>query len=391
MTLFLNSLFILVGVLFFAGRMYEVVYLLEEGTHFLLTGGIVTTPLMMGIVFLIAVCCGVLVFADKGKQSKNMRFPVGLFGIAPAPFILAASVMNIIGIFKKGGFLGYDIMMIAASLGLAALGAMHIKGKASEKIPVALVMLMPLAMCMKSVLINIQPIANTMFLYYSLSAITVLVFFLLLFKNAYAPSPFALPMLYISALVNFIICGAATLANFIGGAVTKAVPMADLLLNIALAVIGVYSLFVAFYIMPTTKMDEKPQKKVKKAPQPVYVEEAEEEYVSDFLPRQKDIATSAKAVWREDDALRQSDKISRDTIAMLFAQKDEKEHQAVIDTAVKEATTELVVTQAVEKHNEDYEATKQVNMFKTSSTKTVFKSNGKKETSGKVVYKAPKK
>ena len=73
MTVFLNLLFIFVSVLFFAGRMYEVVYLLEEGTHFLVSGGIVTTPLMMGIIALIAVCCGVLAFA--GKENEEEKSP----------------------------------------------------------------------------------------------------------------------------------------------------------------------------------------------------------------------------------------------------------------------------------------------------------------------------
>ena len=55
MIVFLNSLFIFVSVMFFAGRLYEVLNLLEEGTYFLVRKGIVTTPLMIAIVVLISV------------------------------------------------------------------------------------------------------------------------------------------------------------------------------------------------------------------------------------------------------------------------------------------------------------------------------------------------
>lgn len=401
MTVFLNLLFIFVSVLFFAGRMYEVMYLLEEGTHFLVSGGIVTTPLMMGIIALIAVCCGVLAFAGKEREEENLKFPVGLFGIAPAPFIVIASILNIIGIFKTGGFLGYDIMMILAAVGLAMLGIMNIKGKKRERLPVFMVMLLPLAMCMNAVVLTIQPIANTMFLYYGLSAITVLMFLLMLLKNAYAPSDYSQPVLYVSALINFVICGAANLANLIGGLFSKALSMADIMLYVALAIIGVYSLFIAFYIMPSAQQSapaEKPQKKAKKRRESVYEDEAEEEeYVSDFLPKPSQISASANSVWQADSELQQTDKISQETLAALFARKDEREHRDAVNTAVKEATVELAVTQAVEKHTTTEftaEETKVISFVQPKpqkTEKTLFKGSGKKETSGKVVYKAPKK
>ena len=89
MTVFLNILFITVGVLFFAGRLYEVIYLLEEGTNFLIGKGIVTTPLMLIIVFLISVCCGVIVFADKERDERGIKIPVGI--LTPVPLIKALS------------------------------------------------------------------------------------------------------------------------------------------------------------------------------------------------------------------------------------------------------------------------------------------------------------
>ena len=424
MTVFLNVLFIFVGVLFFAGRMYEVMYLLEEGTHFLTSQGIVSTLPMLAIVFLISICCGVLVFADKEPEAKGLKFPVGVFGFAAAPFLVFASVLNIIGIFQTGGFLGYDIMMILGAIGLVMLGIMNIKGKKKEKLPVVMVMMIPLALAMNAVILKVQPLANTMYLYTSLSAITLTVFFLMLFKSAYAPSATSLPVLYVSALVNFMVSGAAALANFIGGFFASSLPLAEILLNVALAVMGIYSLFIVFYIMPSADRPKAKQPKAKKA-KPAKAskktqklvelddetdydsefedygeyepEEEDEEYVSDFLPKASQITASAKVAWHEESSQQNTTQITQDTIAMLFEQKAANEHKAVINTAVKEVTAEIAVTQALEKHATMEIPTQPTQVISLSETKpvktekTLFKSSGKKETSGKVVYKAPKK
>ena len=424
MTVFLNVLFIFVGVLFFAGRMYEVMYLLEEGTHFLTSQGIVSTLPMLAIVFLISICCGVLVFADKEPEAKGLKFPVGVFGFAAAPFLVFASVLNIIGIFQTGGFLGYDIMMILGAIGLVMLGIMNIKGKKKEKLPVVMVMMIPLALAMNAVILKVQPLANTMYLYTSLSAITLTVFFLMLFKSAYAPSATSLPVLYVSALVNFMVSGAAALANFIGGFFASSLPLAEILLNVALAVLGIYSLFIAFYIMPSAERPKaqpkqpeakkaKPAKASKKTQKLVELDEADyesefedynedepeeaEEYVSDFLPKASQITASAKSAWQEESSQQNTNQITQATIAMLFEQKEANEHKAVINTAVKEVTAEIAVTQALEKHATMEIPTQPTQVISLSETKpaktekTLFKGSGKKETSGKVVYKAPKK
>ena len=412
MTGILYILITLVGVLFFAGRLYEVIYLMESGTNFIIGKGIVTTPLMLGILFLITICCGVIAFAGRDKEENNLKLSVGIWGFIPAPFMVIASILNIIGIFKTGGFLGYDIMMILSAIGFVMLGVMNIKGKSKEKLPVLLVMFMPLAMCMNAVILKVQPLANTMFLYYGLSAIVVLMFFLMLFKNAYASSGYCRPMLYISALLNFIISGCAALANLIGGFFSGAIGTADLMLNIALASIGMFSLFVALYITPAddapvkeytsakTVKPAKPAKEKKKAKKLFDYddEEEEEDYVSEFLPSPSQIQKSTQKAFTQDADTRQIDKISQSTIAALFAQKDEREHNAVVTNAVEDITAEIAVKQAIEKHNTLQlepveEATQVIAKVKsaTKAEKSLFKGGAKKETTGKVVYKAPKK
>lgn len=401
MTVFLNILFVVMSVLFFAGRLYEVIFLLEEGTNFLSRGGIVTTPLMIGIVFLISVCCGVIIYADKKPQNKKLKIPVGIFGGGAAVLFIITSVLNIIRIFTvTGGFLGYDIMMILASAGLMLYGMKGIKGKKSEKLPMVLTILFPLAMCMNAVILNVQPISDTFFLYRSLAAITNLLFFLLLFKNAYSPSPVARPMLYVSGLMNFLISTAATLAGLIGGMVTSSLALSDILMNIGLILIGSFSLFTSFYIVPVKEETESRQKKAAK-PQPV---QEYDEYDDEFESTQFAIPVSEPAhtnpVFTRDTEYRQANKISEDTIAMLFAQKEEREQQGVVDTAVKHVTTEIAVTQALEKQATRQQDTataefKPLDKEPTPASKTeknVFRSTGnKKPANTKTVYKAPKK
>lgn len=407
MTVFFNLLFVFVSVLFFAGRLYEVLFLLEEGTNFLIQPGIVTTPLMLAIAFLISICCGVLIFSDRKLSAKPLKIPVGIFGFAAAVLFIASSVLNLIRIFTvTGGFLGYDIMMILASLGLVLYGITGIKGKKKEKLPMMMTILFPLAMCMNSVILDVQPISNTFFLYRSLSAIFSLLFFMLLFKNAYAPAKLSRPMLYISSLLNYLISTAAMLAAVIGGFVNSSVPAADMLLYGGLSVTGAYSLFVAFYIVPSKEKAVKTQKTVKVAEpeEDEWDETEEDEEITEYVP----LYPSARAVtdyqsqpahqspvFSQDTDYRNANRISEDTIALLFAQKDEREQQRKVDTAVKDVTVDFAATQAIERKavqpaKPAPKAEERKPVQKTE--KSVFRSTGtKKQPTTKTVYKAPKK
>lgn len=405
MTVFLNLLFVLVAVLFFAGRLYEVIFLLEEGTGFLSQSGIVTTPLMLVIVLLISICCGVLIYADKRPQDKKLKIPVSFFGFGAAVLFVITSILNLIRIFTvTGGFLGYDFMMILASAGLAMYGMKGIKGKKSEKLPMVLTIMFPIAMCMNAVVINVQPIADTFFFYRSLSAVTNLIFFILLFKNAYSPSYLARPMLYVSGLMNFLISTAATLAGIIGGIAAMDMPLADITMNLALVIIGAYSLFTAFYIMPSEEaaITSKTGRR-KPVEQPVQEYDEYDEY-SDYQSTQFVIPVSEPAhenpVFAQDTQTRQISKISEDTIAMLFARKDEQHQQSVVDSAVNQVTAEIAVTQAVEKQTklqdsvsfDDKDSTRVIKRSASKSEKNIFRgSGGKKTTATKTVYRAPKK
>lgn len=410
MTVFLNLLFVFVAVLFFAGRLYETAFLLEEGTNFLVRGGIVSKPLMLAIVFLISVCCGVLIYSDKKPQVKKLKIPVGIFGMASGALIIVSAILSIVRIFTvTGGFLGFDMMLILGGVGLILYGLKGIKGKDSEKLPMVLTVLFPISLCMTTVTVNVQPLADTFYMYRGLSAITTLAFFLFLFKNAYSPSALSRPVLYVTALLNFLVSTSATLANVIGGLVTKTLLPADIAMNMALVILGAFSLFTAFYIVPSEDAEKTvKQPKEKRRKKPKYEEpdeyEDDEDYRDEFggfkFGRADTEPAYTNPVFESDTQLRQVNKISEDTIAMLFAQKEEKQQQAVTEKAVKEVTTELAVTQAIEKQatrqidaaTAELKEMRRVKQTASKKEKSVFKNTGsRKPANTKTVYKAPKK
>ena len=358
MTIFLNGLMVLMSVLFFAGRLYEVSVLMYTDSGFLSSDGIVTSPLMLTILFFMALCCGILMFSPKAGKRKPMKFPVGVFGFAAALFLIASAVMNIIYIFKHGGFLGYDIMVILSALGLTAFSVMGIKGKKRETVPFLFTMLLPIAICMDCIILNIKSIHNTEYLIRCLCGIIGLIFFTLLFKCAYAPKKFTLMGLYVFSLMNFMIGTAANLAGIIGSVMNGSSQMADIMFKMSLAILGTYSLFIAFYIVPVKE----------KTAEPVREEDEEDRiaatpYLRADMSSEKDYRTASK--------------ISAETISRIFAQKEEQRKK---DVSHRQPSSPKATKTVPEKPRRTHQ-----------SSTSVYKSNSAAKDSGKkIVYKAPK-
>lgn len=358
MTIFLNGLMVLMSVLFFAGRLYEVSVLMYTDSGFLSSDGIVTSPLMLTILFFMALCCGILMFSPKAGKRKPMKFPVGVFGFAAALFLIASAVMNIINIFKHGGFLGYDIMVILSALGLAVFSVIGIKGKKRETVPFLFTMLLPLAICMDCIILNIKSIHNTEFLIRCLCGIIGLIFFTLLFKCAYAPKKFTLMGLYVFSLMNFMIGTAANLAGIIGSVMNGSARMADIMFKMGLAILGTYSLFIAFYIVPAKEKIAEPARegdeddRIMAAP-----------YLRADMNSEKDYRTAGK--------------ISAETISRIFAQKEERQQKVA---PRKQPAPSKAPKAAPEKPRRT-----------RRSNSTIYKSGSTAKDSGKkIVYKAPK-
>ncbi len=377
MTSFLNILFVFVSIMFFAGRLYECMFLLDVETNFLTHSGVVTTPIMIVIIFLIAICCGIIVFSSSTSNEKPMKTPVGIFGFASAIFLIITSVLNLIKIFKvTGGFIGYDIAMILCSFGLVFFGINGIKGKKKEKVPFVMTIAIAAFMCLNSIILQIKPINDTVFMYTSLSAITNLVFFILLFKNVYSPSKTTRRSLYIFSLINFIFSTSAIFATMLGKIINGSYTKEFVFQSLFLMIFGLYSLFISFYILPSNKKE----KAIKET-------ESVEGYVPEFIPEYKhenmDIETEISVSKEE---FRQINSISEKTIAELFAKKD-AEPDKKQSSYFKEKNIDR---NAIDKF------TKQTNVENIIETKSVHNNSRKLEdesikNSQKVVYKAHKK
>ena len=398
MAVFLNIIFIFISILFFGGRFYEMLLLVDTETNFLTYSGIVTTPLMISILVLIAVCCSVIIFSAEKVNKEKIKIPVGLIGFIAAILMIITSVLNLIRIFTvTGGFLGYDIAMILSSFGFIYFGLHDIKGKEKEKIPFVLTMIGPMAMCINSVILQMKSIHDTVFFYNSFASLTNLVFFLLLFKMVYATDKYTRVGLHMFALLNFAVSTAATAGTLIGGIVNGTVITSQIFRSLSLMTLGIYSLMIAFYILPE-------KKKVSEDDEENYDEEYNEDednYKPDFIPQYNTNIETVNEDKKYDDFSR-PEKISEATIAKLFAQKDyEESEQKEISAEKTEETIRQYVPSYIEKTEEpEADYTKVVDIQPDvkeekkakNTSRNVFRSDGSKsKSSNKIVYKAPKK
>ncbi len=404
MTLFLNILFVVVSVLYMTGRLYEISTITDTATNFLTANPVVTSPLMLLLICVIAVCCGIIIFAQDKHNKKIRQMPVGIFGIMAGLFFVIGGIVNSANCFKYGGFILYHGMEILGGAGLAMLGAINIKGDKKEMAPVVLTLLIPIGTCMNSVLHEIKPISDTDFLMRSIAGIATLLFFMLLYKMAYKPDKTTKQLLYIAALINFVFTGIASLAAVLGSIMTATVNLPQLLYNVGYIFVGLYSVFIAFFITPDkVETSGKNAKEAKLQPKPAPIPVVKQ---PEAKPTETDNYYNFGATGNIDKA----------AIEELFARKDSGESlpkQPVFQTEEKTTTIEkipAVETTAVidkgeptariyipEKHREKSapakKATEKTTFIPAVKEKSVFKGGHKneaKDTPKKTVYKAKK-
>ena len=202
-------------------------------------------------------------------------------------------------------------------------------------------------------------------------------------------------MLYVAGLMNFLISTAAHLAGIIGGVVLSVLSFADIAMSLALILMGSFSLFTSFYIMPVKEEKAAGTNGRKEKQQPVEVDE----YDDDFATAQFSVPVAEPAhtnpAFSRDTETRQINRISEETIAMLFAQKEERQQSELAEQVWENTTQPVSVTASETQPVEIPEETKVIPVVKQprpKAEKSVFKSNGtKKSANTKTVYKAPKK
>lgn len=245
-------IFMVVCLMFFAGRIYELLNITDFTTGFLSAKGIVANPLTVVLIVLVAVCCGVIIFSDKGAPQKR-KYATGLPWFISGMLFIAGAIFSILDTFKHGGFLGFDIVIIIASAGVLWLGVLDIKGKKREKIPFVLTMLLPMAFCLNSVIYEVSTVHNSLYTMRVLSYMSLLVFLLLLFKSVYRPDNKSDGMLFAAALVNvaFSLFGMGAIA--ICSLVKSSIDMQSLLSDLGFVVMGAYSLTVSLLMRKKSK------------------------------------------------------------------------------------------------------------------------------------------
>ena len=373
MSIILNVMLVAVAVFFFAGRLYEIIALTDTATGFIVGKAVVTSGFMMAIICIMAVCCGVIMFSGNYTGKKMKKMPVGVFGYAAGFFFIAGGIISSINCFRFGGFIGYHILEILGGIGLVMLGISHIRGKKNEILPMLFTVLMCIGVCLNSIVYEIKTIRDTDYMMRTLAGVTALLFFIMLFKNIIFPDKTAKMMLYITAQLNFTFGGIGSLAAVIGNLVNGTSDFPQMLYNLGFVVLGVYSLFIAFLISP--EFSDEP---------------AEEQPVKAYRPKQSP-QPQYTAPEMNGDAFRQmpTGGIDKSAIEMLFARKDEREKQQEDNYRAVKNTPAGKVEQTMAAS--DYTQQKTTVVPRTpQQKKAVYKGDGSRKTSSKVVYKAPK-
>ena len=251
MTAFLNILLMLMSGFFFSGRLYELLFLVDEQTNFLLYKGIASSPFIIFIILLITICCGIIIFSGtKPKENVNVA-SAGSFAVLSGLLFAVGGLLQLV--FSKGPFVSklYFIFLIAGGAGLLLLGLGGLKGKKKEIPAVVLITLMCIGSCLDVIILNVSSIYDTAFLMKGLSAIVTFIFFLMLFKITYAPAKHTAMGLYIFGVLSFVITSTSYGAAIIGEISRASLSLPEMIQYFAFAVLGLYGLLVAFAALPT--------------------------------------------------------------------------------------------------------------------------------------------
>ncbi|MEG1863046.1 MAG: hypothetical protein RR198_05510 [Oscillospiraceae bacterium] len=249
MTAFLNILLMLVSVFFFSGRLYELLFLVEDGTNFLMYKGIASNPFIIFTVILITLCCGIILFSDIKKKDNSDHSSAGSFSVLSGLLLVVGGVLQLTFLKMSGKF--YYIFIIVGGIGLIILGLTGLKGKKKETVGVILTTFMCIGFCLDVIIFNVSSIADTAFLMRSISAITNLIFFTLLFKMTYAQDKWTRMGLYVAGVLNFIFTSTTYGAVIVSKINQRSLSLPEMVLYFGFGVLGLYSLLVSFVILPT--------------------------------------------------------------------------------------------------------------------------------------------
>lgn len=257
MALILNILLSIASVGIFAGRLYELINLMDSETNFLLYKGVVFNPYILPIFIIITVCCGILILGDIKAGKTFFAKSAGIFSVfAGVSFLIYIAVSLAGGNIESNKALSFFMLfLLLGAIGLIALGIAGLRGKSYETVIVSLVTIFCVGLCLNAIVFNVSSINNITFLKDSLSSVCVVLFFLLVFKNAYSPSRSSIMWLYITGFLCFALCGIMYMADIAYGYYVGTLAINSLFLYSGYMFIGLYAVSTAFLAIPNGKIE----------------------------------------------------------------------------------------------------------------------------------------
>jgi len=245
MSLTLTIILSLLSAAILAGRVYEIL-MLTDATGFLVVGGVVLNPYIIGIFAVITLCCGIIIFggytAVKPYYSNSSKYTAFIAGLA----------MAVAGILA----LPYKVMApfyIACGLALLVMAGAGLGKRKSDWIVMILMLAFTAGLCMDVVTFNVSTYHNTAFLQNVLSYICIVIFIISVLKNVYMPAKFSRMMLYVSGILCFASCSMMSLADIICYIIQGGQSLVYLLTKIAFALFGLYAFDTAVSAIPSAK------------------------------------------------------------------------------------------------------------------------------------------
>ena len=325
MSLVLTILLSLISAALLAGRVYEILYLTDTTTGFLMVNGVVFNAYIPAIFAVIVICCGVIVFAqDKTVApfySKSSRFTAALAAMA----LVAAGAVTVKTDMTAAFF-------IAGGLALLIIAIAGLGERKTDVLVMILLFAFTAGLCLDVVSFDVSTYYNTAFLHKTIAYVCMISFMLTVLKNVYMPSKGSKMTLYILGVLSFAGCSMFSIAEIISYVVSNGQFAPQLVREIAFAMFGLYAFDNAVSAIPSK---EKPHREPSFIVESQYTEESntQETDKSHILPQETEQQT---------ETAEQMDELEQifSAIAAEKAQKNNKEHGAEQSFAQEVALTE---------------------------------------------------
>ena len=230
-----------VGML--AGRIYEILYLTDLSTGFLVTKGIALNAVLTAIFAVIVICCAVILF---GKEKTVKPF----FSKSSAIFAAVSGVAFIVYGIMTLSQSKLSLLTVAGGVALCLLGITGLGNKIKDAVTILLLTAFVAGICLEVIVFDVYTIYNTAFLSKVMAGATTVLVLLAVLKNVYTPSVFSRGVLYVCGFLCFTFCGMFSIADIVGTFASGNGFSAEIVKSVAMAVFGIYALDNALSVMP---------------------------------------------------------------------------------------------------------------------------------------------